>query len=76
MPNPVALIIEARQGLLTQTGPHSHLVNLLCMRNIVLAIDGMDLVGYAQDRFDQIVNEFHMTNGLAWGPFPRFRFRG
>lgn len=73
MPNPVALIIGAGQGLLTQTGPHSHLVNLLCIRNIVLAINRMDLVGYAQDRFD----EFHISpNRSEWGPFPRFRFRG
>jgi bifunctional enzyme CysN/CysC len=52
------ILIDARQGVLTQTRRHSYLVNLLGIRNIVLAINKMDLVGYAQYRFDQIVNDY------------------
>ncbi len=52
------ILIDARQGVLTQTRRHSYLVNLLGIKNIVLAINKMDLVGYDQNRFDQIVNDY------------------
>ncbi|NEX46591.1 sulfate adenylyltransferase subunit CysN [Pseudotabrizicola algicola] len=52
------VLIDARQGVLTQTRRHSYLVNLLGIRNIVLAINKMDLVGYSQARFDEIVEDY------------------
>ena len=52
------ILIDARQGVLTQTRRHSYLVQLLGIRNVVLAVNKMDLVGYSQDRFDQIVSEY------------------
>jgi bifunctional enzyme CysN/CysC len=52
------VLIDARQGVLTQTRRHSYLVNLLGIRNIVLAVNKMDLVDYSQDRFDQIVKDY------------------
>src|SRR3546814_1575968 len=39
------ILIDARQGVLTQTRRHSYLVNLIGIRNVVLAINKMDLVG-------------------------------
>ncbi|RWR09390.1 sulfate adenylyltransferase subunit CysN [Paenirhodobacter populi] len=52
------ILIDARQGVLTQTRRHSYLVNLLGIRNIVLAVNKMDLVGYSADRFDEIVADY------------------
>lgn len=52
------ILVDARQGVLTQTRRHSYLVHLLGIRNIVLAVNKMDLVGYDQDRFDQIVDNY------------------
>ena len=52
------ILIDARQGVLTQTRRHSYLVNLLGIRNIVLAVNKMDLVGYSQARFDEIVRDY------------------
>jgi bifunctional enzyme CysN/CysC len=52
------ILIDARQGVLTQTRRHSYLVNLLGIKNIVLAVNKMDLVDYSQDRFDEIVAEY------------------
>ena len=49
------ILIDARQGVLTQTRRHSYLVNLIGIRNIVLAVNKMDLVGYSQARYDEIV---------------------
>ena len=52
------ILIDARQGVLTQTRRHSYLVHLLGIRNIVLAINKMDLVGYSEDRFHEIVRDY------------------
>src|SRR4051794_3402763 len=48
------ILIDARKGVLTQTRRHSYLAHLLGIRNIVLAINKMDLVDYDQQVFDRI----------------------
>jgi bifunctional enzyme CysN/CysC len=52
------ILIDARLGVLTQTRRHSYLVNLLGIRDIVLAVNKMDLVGYSRERFDEIVADY------------------
>ena len=52
------LLIDARQGVLTQTRRHSYLAQLVGIREIVLAVNKMDLVGYEQSRFEQIVADY------------------
>lgn len=52
------ILIDARKGVLTQTRRHSYLAHLLGIRHIVLAVNKMDLVGYAQSRFDEIVADY------------------
>src|SRR5512145_2585372 len=52
------ILIDARKGILTQTRRHSFLVSLVGIRNVVLAINKMDLVDYDQRRFDAIVAEY------------------
>ena len=52
------ILIDARKGVLTQTRRHSYLVNLLGIKNIVLAVNKMDLVGYDQAVFDRIVADY------------------
>jgi len=52
------ILIDARKGVLTQTRRHSYLVHLIGIRNVVLAINKMDLVGYDQARFDEIVADY------------------
>ena len=52
------ILIDARKGILTQTRRHSYLVHLLGIKNIVLAVNKMDLVGYDQTTYDQIVAEY------------------
>ena len=49
------ILIDARKGVLTQTRRHSYLAHLIGIRNIVLAINKMDLVDYDQATFDRIV---------------------
>ena len=52
------ILIDARKGVLTQTRRHSFLVNLMGIRHVVLAVNKMDLVGYDQTRFDDIVTDY------------------
>jgi sulfate adenylyltransferase subunit 1 len=49
------VLIDARKGILTQTKRHSYIVSLLGIRHLILAINKMDLVDFAQDRYDEIV---------------------
>jgi bifunctional enzyme CysN/CysC len=52
------ILIDARKGVLTQTRRHSFLVSLIGIRNIVLAVNKMDLVGFDQAVFDKIVADY------------------
>lgn len=52
------ILIDARKGVLTQTRRHSYLAHLIGIGNIVLAVNKMDLVGYDQARFDEIVADY------------------
>src|SRR5580698_4498238 len=52
------LLIDARKGVLTQTRRHSYLAHLLGIRNLVLAVNKMDLVGFDQPVFGKIVTDF------------------
>jgi bifunctional enzyme CysN/CysC len=52
------ILIDARKGVLTQTRRHSYLVSLLGIRHVALAINKMDLVGYSEARFEEILAEY------------------
>jgi bifunctional enzyme CysN/CysC len=52
------ILIDARKGVLTQTRRHSYLVSLVGIRNVVLAINKMDLVDYSPEIFDRICAEY------------------
>ncbi len=52
------ILIDARKGVLVQTRRHSYLAKLLGIRNIVLAVNKMDLIGYDRDRYDAICDDY------------------
>ena len=52
------ILIDARKGILTQSRRHSYLVSLVGIRNVVLAINKMDLVDYSAARFAEIRQEY------------------
>jgi bifunctional enzyme CysN/CysC len=52
------ILIDARKGVLTQTRRHSYLVRLIGIRNLVLAVNKMDLIGYDQSRYEAIVADY------------------
>jgi bifunctional enzyme CysN/CysC len=74
------ILIDARKGVLTQTRRHSYLAHLIGIRNLVLAINKMDLVGYSQKIYDDIVADygtFAASVGIAnFTPMPISGFKG
>jgi bifunctional enzyme CysN/CysC len=74
------ILIDARKGVLTQTRRHSYLAHLIGIRNIVLAVNKMDLIGYDQARYEAIVAEyrtFAKSIGIdAFTPMPISGFKG
>ena len=52
------ILIDARKGVLVQTRRHSFLCHQLGIRNVVLAVNKMDLVGYDRQVFDAIVADY------------------
>src|SRR3954465_998870 len=56
------LLVDARAGLTEQSRRHAAIAGLLRMRHVIVAVNKMDLVGYSEERFDDVVRE---VMGLA-----------
>ncbi|MCF3947851.1 sulfate adenylyltransferase subunit CysN [Acidiphilium iwatense] len=52
------LLVDASQGLLTQTRRHAFIADLLGIRHVVLAVNKIDLIGFDQARFEAIARDF------------------
>ena len=52
------ILIDARKGVLVQTRRHAYIASLLGIRHVVLAVNKIDLVGFSQSVFDDIVRDF------------------
>lgn len=52
------VLVDARQGVLRQTRRHSIIASLLGIRNIVVAINKIDLIGFDQSVFHRITAEY------------------
>jgi bifunctional enzyme CysN/CysC len=52
------ILIDARKGVLTQTRRHSYLAHLIGIKNLVLAVNKMDLISYDHDKYDAIVADY------------------
>ena len=74
------ILIDARKGVLTQTRRHSYLAHLIGIKNLVLAVNKMDLIGYDQAKYDAIVADytaFATSIGIqAFTPMPISGFKG
>ena len=51
------ILVDARLGVLPQTRRHAYLAALLGLRQLVVCVNKMDLVGWDQTRFDTIAAE-------------------
>lgn len=48
------ILIDAKQGVLTQTRRHARICSLMGIKYFVFAVNKMDLVGYDENRFKEI----------------------
>lgn len=52
------VLVDARKGVLTQSRRHGFIASLLRIPHVVVAINKMDLVGYAEEVYDDIVGQY------------------
>ncbi|ANF49380.1 sulfate adenylyltransferase [Chryseobacterium glaciei] len=57
----IVILIDARQGVIEQTRRHSIIASLLKMKNIVVAINKMDLVDYSEEIFNDIKAQYQLV---------------
>ena len=58
------ILVDARNGVVEQTRRHAYITSILRVPHITVAVNKMDLVGWSQERYDEIVRDLE-TLGLA-----------
>lgn len=51
------ILIDASQGVLVQTRRHTRICKLMGIRYFVFAVNKMDIVGYSEERFNELVSQ-------------------
>lgn len=57
----IVILIDARQGVVEQTRRHSIIASLLKMKNVVVAVNKMDLVDYSEEVFNSIKADYQQV---------------
>src|SRR4051794_1137203 len=52
------LLVDAENGIATQTRRHAYIVSLLGIRHVVLAVNKIDLISFDEERFNTIETDF------------------
>lgn len=48
------ILVDAKQGVLVQTRRHSRICSLMGIKHFIFAMNKMDLVGYSEERFNEV----------------------
>ena len=56
--NLATILIDARKGILEQTHRHSFIASLLHIKHLVVCVNKMDLVGFSEETFCKIVEDY------------------
>ena len=56
--NLAIVLVDARKGVIEQTCRHSFIASLLRIPHVVLCVNKMDLVGWSEERFNEIVAQY------------------
>src|ERR687897_58322 len=71
------LLVDARNGVRTQTRRHARIARLLGITDFVLAINKMDLVDYDRDVYDRILDDFQdLLTGASVHAIPMSALHG
>ncbi|MBQ7952866.1 MAG: sulfate adenylyltransferase subunit CysN [Alistipes sp.] len=63
------ILVDVRQGVTLQTRRHSHLIDMLGIKHIILAINKMDSIGYRKEPFNNIASAYR-----CWASAQGFAF--
>lgn len=56
--NLAIILVDARNGVVEQTRRHTYITSLLGIPHLVVAVNKIDLVGYSEEKFNEIVEAF------------------
>lgn len=56
--NLALILVDARNGVVEQTCRHSYIASLLQIPHLIICVNKMDLVQYAEERFNEIVEAY------------------
>lgn len=56
------ILVDARNGVMEQTYRHFFINNLLRIKDVIIAVNKMDLVDYSQEKFEAIKNEIEQLS--------------
>ena len=59
------ILIDARKGVIEQTYRHFFINNLLRIKNVIVAVNKMDLVDYSEEVFNRIKKDFKELNAKS-----------
>ncbi|UFH46834.1 GTP-binding protein [Flavobacterium galactosidilyticum] len=59
------ILIDARKGVIEQTYRHFFINNLLRVKDVIVAVNKMDLVDYSEEVFNKIKQDFHALNAKS-----------
>tara|TARA_R110002020_G_scaffold23587_3_gene78501 strand:+ start:75681 stop:76952 length:1272 start_codon:yes stop_codon:yes gene_type:complete len=57
------ILIDARKGVIEQTNRHFFINNLLRIKDVIVAINKMDLVDFSEERYNRIKSDFEVLMG-------------
>ncbi|MEA2492939.1 MAG: bifunctional enzyme CysN/CysC [Thermoleophilaceae bacterium] len=52
------VLIDARKGVVEQTRRHAYIASLVGVRHLIACVNKMDLIGYDEERFDEVAESF------------------
>ena len=70
--NAALILIDARHGVIEQTKRHSFIASLLQIPHVIVCVNKMDLVDYAEDVFNDIVQQFEEFSSKLYVKDVRF----
>src|SRR5690606_18262807 len=56
--NAAIILVDARHGVIEQTKRHSFIASLLQIPHVIVCINKMDLVGYSEEAYNKVINQF------------------
>jgi bifunctional enzyme CysN/CysC len=57
--NLAVILIDARQGVVSQTKRHSFICSLLGIKHVVVAVNKMDLVDWSEEKYEQMIRDYN-----------------